>query len=224
MFRIVMQGLIVFIMSLALGGAGVYLYSTLKEPKKKSVNIKFLQRQVGLVDEVFDDGGALMDQLAYTFDNDDIRARAVETINRAGIVAKMVDDRVMVESGKAGLALDVLSLKDFIPGVRNFSFTDVTAIEGSIEYKVQNRLATQNMLANMIETMAEGVEEASVELESEAVVGDIDGVKVMVLRRDGVNGLNFKDLEDIKLNIIAMTGISDKSIVDIVDVETGKSF
>ena len=225
--RLVLQGIVVFIMSLALGGVGVYLFSVFKGEKRQentNITINLIKENTGLVDEVFDNDGVLMDQLAYSFDSDELRQKAVGIINKASVVAEIHDNRVMVEHGKAGLALDILSLAGIIPGVENFTFTDVTASEGSLDYKVQNRLATQNMLSNMIATMADGIEKARVFLVSKDIVGEIDDVKVVILRRDGVNGLNVKDLEGIKENILAMTGVESKSLIDIIDSKTGKSY
>ncbi len=225
--KLVLHGIVVFIMSLALGGLGVYLFSAFKGEKSQdnnNITINLIKENTGLVDEIFDNNGTLMDQLAYSFDSDELRHKAVEIINKASVVAEIHDSRVMVEHGKAGLALDILSLAGFIPGVENFTFTDVTASKGSLEYKVQNRLATQNMLSNMIATMAEGVEKARVLLVSKDIVGSIDDIKVIILRKDGVNGLNVKDIEGIKENILAMTGVESKYLIAIIDSKTGKSY
>lgn len=227
MLKLLIQGIAVFVMSLALGGIGVYLYSYFSQDRSvegKTVTIDLLRKDNGLVEEVFDTEGLLMDQLAYSFDKSSQREQAVEVLKQAGISAEIHDSRIMVQSGKSGLALDLLSLKGYIPGIENFSFTDVTADEGSLRHRIQNRIATQNMLANMVETMTAGVEAARVYLDSKSVNGDIDDIRVLILRKDGVNGLNLSDLEGIRSNIVAMTGVEDSSIIDIVDSKTGKSY
>ncbi len=227
MVRLIVHGIIVFVMSLALGGVGVYLYSvffpSVEAPVRK-VTLSLNPKDSGLVSEVYDSNGVLMDQLSYFFGGDAERKQAVDLLVQAGIKAEIHDSRVMVESGKTALAMDVLSLVGLIPGVDNFTFTDITAPEGSLQYKVEQRLATQNLLGNMIATMAEGVAEARVYLGAENIIGDISFIKVIIKRRAGVNGLQKSDLDGIEDNILAMTGITDRSIIAIHDSETGKKY
>ncbi len=227
MVRLIVHGVIVFFMSLALGGVGVYLYSVFfpsDDTPVRKVTLSLNRNDSGLVSEVYDSNGVLMDQLSYFFGSEEERKQAVELLVKAGIKAEVHDSRIMVESGKTALSMDVLSLVGLIPGVENFTFTDITAAEGSLQYRVEQRLATQNLLANMIATMAEGVAEARVYLGADNVIGDISFIKVIIKRRAGVNGLNKSDLDGIEDNILAMTGITDRSIIDIHDSDTGKKY
>ena len=226
MFKLVLQGAVVFIMSLVLGGVGMYLFSLYKGEKKPitTITLNLTKKDTGLVDEVRDSNGLLMDQLAYTFDTAAEKGRAVALLQQAGIPAEIHGARVVVEGGKSGLALDILSLMGYIPGVENFTFTDITAPQDTLRYKIQNRLATQNMLSNMVATMTEGVEEAKVFLGSRSIVGALDDIQVVVLRKPEVKGLNIEDLEGVRDNIMAMTGVNDISTIRIVDSETRKDY
>ena len=226
MFRLILQGMAVFILSLALGGLGVYLFSLYRGEEKpvRTLTLNLQSQDTGLVEEVLDANGLLMDQLAYSFTSAGNREQAVSLLLKAGISAEIHGSRVMVPGGKSGLALDILSLEGYIPGVENFTFTDITAPQGTLQYKIQNRLATQNLLSNMVATMTEGVEAARVSLGSESIVGDLDNIQVVIQRKPGVNGLSVADLEGVRSNIVAMTGISDAAIIKIVDRETGDKY
>ncbi len=225
MLRLILQGILVFVVSLILGGVAVYLITSLRRPEVPVLKLNLVQQDDGIVDEVFDASGMIMDQLSYSFEKPAERQKVAALLQKAGINSALNGERIMVEAGKTGVAMDLLALKGLIPGVDNFSFTEVTAEEGTLRHKLQQRLATQNMLANMIATMTEGVDRAQVNLEAgETLDGDISRVKVVIDRRAGVNGLKLADLAGIRENVSAMTGVEDIARIEIIDSKTGNKY
>ncbi len=225
MLRLILQGILVFVVSLILGGVAVYLITSLRRPEVPVLKLNLVQQDDGIVNEVFDASGMVMDQLSYSFEKPAERQKVAALLQKAGINSALNGERIMVEGGKTGIAMDLLALKGLIPGVDNFSFTEVTAEEGTLRHKLQQRLATQNMLANMIATMTEGVDRAQVNLEAgETLDGDISKVKVVIDRQAGVNGLKVTDLAGIRENVSAMTGVEDISRIDIIDSKTGNKY
>lgn len=80
-------------------------------------------------------------------------------------IAYAVDEqKIMVAPEQLPLALELLQVAGLAPDAQHFSFTEVTAPPATLRYELQQQLATQNMVANMLTLLADEIVSAQVNI------------------------------------------------------------
>lgn len=135
------------------GTLGRYFYEYLQE-----------REQTAPISEVVAPDGETFTMLPYQPEDAEARKRAVFLLEREGLRHKTVENKLMVQPGQVPLAMDIMAQANLVPGTEHFSFVEIL-VDSEKEprrYELQQLLATQNMLANMIPAMSAAVERARV--------------------------------------------------------------
>lgn len=95
--------------------------------------------------------------------------RCAAELRRHHVDYRVVDGKLLAESAKIPLAMDALQAAG-LGDARHFSFREITADpeKEPERHALQERLATQNMLANLITLLADDIADARVVIDPEA--------------------------------------------------------
>lgn len=96
--------------------------------------------------------------------------RCAAELKRHAVDYRVVEGKLLAESAKIPLAMDALQAAGLGDDARHFSFREITADpeKEPERHALQERLATQNMLANLITLLADDIADAKVVIDPEA--------------------------------------------------------
>lgn len=147
------------------------------------------------------------------------RERVEEELRKHAIDYRVVEDKVMVESVKTPLAMDALQTAGLGGAARHFSYREITADpqKEPERYALQQQLADQNMLGNMLALMAAEIVSADVRFDLAARTA-----RVRLTLKPGTKGLPAGLLKEIREHVRAVAGDVQVEIVQEKSANSGK--